>query len=36
MRALNGNLAMVETYYRLGVRQMLIAYNLNNDAGVGG
>ena len=35
MRALNGDLAMVETYYRLGVRQMLIAYNLNNDAGGG-
>jgi membrane dipeptidase len=35
MRALNSNLAMVETYYRLGVRQMLIAYNLNNDAGGG-
>jgi membrane dipeptidase len=35
MRALNSDLAMVETYYRLGVRQMLIAYNLNNDAGGG-
>jgi len=35
MRALNSDLSMVETYYRLGVRQMLIAYNLNNDAGGG-
>jgi membrane dipeptidase len=35
MGALNGDLAMVELYYRLGVRQMLIAYNLNNDAGGG-
>ena len=35
MGALNGDLAMVEFYYRLGVRQMLIAYNLNNDAGGG-
>lgn len=35
MRALNSDLAIVETYYRLGVRQMLIAYNLNNDAGGG-
>ncbi len=35
MGALNGDLAMVELYYRQGVRQMLIAYNLNNDAGGG-
>lgn len=35
MGALHGDLSMVELYYRLGVRQMLIAYNLNNDAGGG-
>jgi len=35
MGALNGDLSMVEFYYRQGVRQMLIAYNLNNDAGGG-
>ena len=35
MGALNGDPSMVELYYRLGVRQMLIAYNLNNDAGGG-
>ncbi len=35
MGALNGDLSMVELYYRQGVRQMLIAYNLNNDAGGG-
>ncbi len=35
MGSLNGDLSMVEMYYRLGVRQMLIAYNLNNDAGGG-
>jgi membrane dipeptidase len=35
MGALHGDLAMIELYYRLGVRQMLIAYNLNNDAGGG-
>src|SRR5580765_1386892 len=35
MGALNGDLSMVELYYGLGVRQMLIAYNLNNDAGGG-
>jgi len=35
MGALNGDLSMVELYYRLGVRQMLIAYNINNDAGGG-
>ena len=32
MGALNSDVSMVELYYRLGVRQMLIAYNLNNDA----
>jgi len=35
MGSLNGDISMVELYYRLGVRQMLIAYNLNNDAGSG-
>jgi membrane dipeptidase len=35
MGSLNGDLSMVEFYYKLGVRQMLIAYNLNNDAGGG-
>jgi membrane dipeptidase len=35
MGSLNGDVSMVEKYYRLGVRQMLIAYNLNNDAGGG-
>lgn len=35
MGALNGDLSMVEFYYKAGVRQMLIAYNLNNDAGGG-
>ena len=35
MNALNGDLAMVSFYYRLGVRQMLFAYNLNNAAGGG-
>jgi membrane dipeptidase len=35
MGALNGDVSLVELYYRLGVRQMLIAYNLNNDAGGG-
>jgi len=35
MGALNGDVSMVELYYRLGVRQMLIAYNLNNEAGGG-
>jgi membrane dipeptidase len=35
MNALNGDLAMVSFYYRLGVRQMLFAYNLNNTAGGG-
>jgi membrane dipeptidase len=35
MGALNGDPDMVEFYYRAGVRQMLIAYNLDNDAGGG-
>ena len=35
MNALNDDLAMVAFYYRLGVRQMLVAYNLNNAAGAG-
>lgn len=35
MNALNGNLDMVALYHALGVRQMLFAYNLNNDAGGG-
>ncbi|MFM7786344.1 MAG: dipeptidase [Gammaproteobacteria bacterium] len=35
MGALNGELALVELYYRLGVRQMAIAYNRNNAAGGG-
>ena len=35
MGALNGEAAMVSLYYRLGVRQMLIAYNRNNLAGGG-
>jgi membrane dipeptidase len=35
MGSLNGDVSMVELYYRLGIRQMLIAYNLNNDAGGG-
>ncbi len=35
MGALNGDVGMVDLYYRLGVRQMLIAYNLNNLAGGG-
>jgi membrane dipeptidase len=33
--ALNGQLDMVELYYDLGVRWMLIAYNLNNALGGG-
>ncbi|NKB36061.1 MAG: membrane dipeptidase [Gammaproteobacteria bacterium] len=33
--ALNGRLEMIETYYNLGVRWMLIAYNQNNIAGGG-
>ncbi len=35
MDALNGDLGMVDVYYRLGVRQMLFAYNRNNAAGGG-
>lgn len=35
MSALNGDANMVSLYYRLGVRQMLIAYNRNNLAGGG-
>ena len=35
MGALNGDVGMVDFYYRLGVRQMLVAYNLNNLAGGG-
>lgn len=32
---LAGQVSMVPLYYRLGVRQMLFAYNLNNEAGGG-
>jgi membrane dipeptidase len=35
MNALAGEVAMVGLYYELGVRQMLFAYNRNNDAGGG-
>ena len=35
MNALNGDPALVSLYYRLGVRQMLTAYNKNNLAGGG-
>lgn len=35
MNALNGRIEMVEFYHRLGVRQMLFAYNRNNLAGGG-
>lgn len=35
MNALDGRVEMVELYYRLGVRQMLFAYNRNNLAGGG-
>src|SRR5262245_8117529 len=35
MNALNGDLGMVEVWHRLGVRQMLFAYNRNNLAGGG-
>jgi len=35
MNALNGDVGMVDFYYRLGVRQMLFAYNRNNLAGGG-
>ncbi|GIT53067.1 MAG: hypothetical protein Ct9H300mP16_02270 [Pseudomonadota bacterium] len=32
---LEGDLNMVETYYKLGVRHMLIAYNMKNVMGDG-
>ena len=35
MDALNGDVGMVDLYYRLGVRHMLFAYNRNNLAGGG-
>ena len=35
MNALNGTVDMVGLYHALGVRQMLFAYNLNNDAAGG-
>lgn len=35
MNALDGEVAMVGAYYTLGVRQMLFAYNRNNEAGGG-
>jgi len=35
MKGLGGELSMVQTYYDLGVRWMLIAYNRNNEAGGG-
>lgn len=35
MSALNGESSLVSLYYRLGVRQMLTAYNKNNLAGGG-
>jgi len=35
MDALNDDLSMVAFYHRLGVRQMLFAYNLNNSCGGG-
>jgi membrane dipeptidase len=35
MKALNGDIDMVSLYHGLGVRQMLFAYNLNNDAAGG-
>ncbi len=35
MNALHGDLNMLSVYQRLGVRQMLFAYNLNNDAAAG-
>ena len=35
MNALDGQAYMVSLYYRLGVRQMLFAYNLNNKLGGG-
>ncbi|MBN4056322.1 membrane dipeptidase [Rhodothermus sp. AH-315-K08] len=35
MGALDGEVSLVRTYYDLGVRWMLVAYNLNNPAGGG-
>lgn len=35
MNALAGEVAMVDLYYALGVRQMLFSYNRNNEAGGG-
>lgn len=35
MNALDGDVHMVSAYHALGVRQMLFAYNLNNQAGGG-
>lgn len=35
MNALDGRVEMIERFHRLGVRQMLFAYNLNNLAGGG-
>ena len=35
MDALKGDVGMVDVFYRLGVRQMLFAYNRNNAAGGG-
>jgi membrane dipeptidase len=35
MESLDGEVDMVSTYYDLGVRHMLFAYNLNNRAGAG-
>jgi membrane dipeptidase len=35
MNALDGDIGMVSHYHGLGVRQMLFAYNLNNDAAGG-
>lgn len=35
MNALNGDIGMVDAYYRLGVRQMLFCYNRNNLVGGG-
>lgn len=35
MCSLDGDINMVSLYYDLGVRQMLFAYNLNNEAGGG-
>jgi membrane dipeptidase len=35
MKARNGDINMLSAYYALGVRQMLFAYNLNNDAAGG-